>query len=77
MAFILAYYLSNCYIFYIIGNLTDYFEGIPKEDMVDIPDEIALAFIGLTFVTIFLLSVEIEIDSNNLRDTVIIVAQAA
>ena len=75
MAFILAYYLSNCYIFYIIGNLTDYFEGIPKEDMVDIPDEIALAVIGLSFVIIFLLG--LEIDSDNLRDTIIIIAQAA
>jgi len=56
-------------------NLSDYLEGIPKEDMVDIPDEIALAFIGVSFVTIFLLG--LEIDSDNLRDAVIIVAQAA
>ena len=58
-----------------MGNLSDHLEGIPKEDMIDIPDEIALAFIGVSFVTIFLLG--LEIDSDNLRDTVIIVAQAA
>jgi len=75
MALFFAYYLSNFYIFYIMGNISDYLEGIPKEEMVDIPDEMMLAFIGLSFVTIFLLSV--EIDSDNLRDAVIIVAQAA
>jgi len=75
MAYSFAYHLFDLYIFYFMGNLSDYLEGIPKEDMIDIPDEIALAFIGVSFVTIFLLG--LEIDSDNLRDTVIIVAQAA
>ena len=75
MAYSFAYHLFDLYIFYFMGNLSDYLEGIPKEYQLDIPDEVALVVLAVTFVTIFLLG--LEFDSDNLRDTVIIIAQAA